>query len=358
MAAPQFLELKREFPLVLGGSLAEVVVRYEEFGRPRGDGRDTLVVFPALSAHSHLRSTAEDPVEGWWEEMVGPGRTFDTERWHIVCASLLGSCYGTTGGLSTDPRTGRPYGRDFPQITPSDQVHVHAALLDALGLKRVHAAIGASLGGMQVLQFAAEYPDRLDRFIAISMTAKTTPHTVALRRIGRLAILNDPAYMDGRYEPGRGPVSGIKLAREIGTILYRSRDEFNQRFSWDPIGPLGPAAKAFEVEQYLAAQADRFATRFDPNCYLTLSRCMDLMDLGQGCRSLKEGVLRIKARGLIVGVDRDALIPIDEQEAVFKTLRAAERDVRFERLSSVFGHDAFLKEFEWQKHHFAPFLEA
>jgi homoserine O-acetyltransferase/O-succinyltransferase len=358
MTAAQFVRIPREFPLVLGGSLPELVVRYEEFGARRGDGSNTLLIFPALSAHSHLRSTPEDPTEGWWEEMVGPGLAFDTNRWHVLCASNLGSCFGTTGPLTTDPKTGRPYGRDFPQITPSDMVHAQAALLDALGIRKIRAAIGASLGGMQVLQFAAEYPDRLDRFISISATAKTAPHTVALRRVGRLAIVSDPAYLDGRYETGKGPIAGLKIAREIGTIVYRSRDEFNQRFSWDPIGPLTASAKAFEVEQYLAAQADRFATRFDANCYLILSRCMDLMDIGAGCRSLKEGLLRIKAHGMIVGVDRDALIPIDEQEAVFRTLKAAEHHVRFERLSSVFGHDAFLKEFEWQFDRYVPFLTA
>lgn len=356
MTAAKFLRVEREFPLVLGGSLPELVVRYEEHGVRRGDGENTLVIFPALSAHSHVRSTPEDPTEGWWEEMVGPGLTFDTNRWHVVCASNLGSCFGTTGPLSNDPKTGRPYGRDFPQITPADMVHGHVALLDALGLKKVRAAIGASLGGMQVIQFAAEHPDRLERFITISATAKTTPHTVALRRIGRLAIISDPAYQDGRYEPGKGPIAGLKVAREIGTIVYRSRDEFNQRFSWDPTGPLTASAKAFEVEQYLAAQADRFAARFDANSYLILSRCMDLMDVGAGRRSVKEGLLRITAHGMIVGVDRDALIPIDEQAAVFGTLKAAERHVRFERLSSVFGHDAFLKEFEWQHDRYVPFL--
>jgi homoserine O-acetyltransferase/O-succinyltransferase len=356
MTAAKFIKIDREFPLVLGGSLPELVVRYEEYGERRGDGDNTLVIFPALSAHSHVASTPEDPTEGWWEEMVGPGKTFDTTKWHVVCASNLGSCFGTTGPLSTDPKTGRPYGRDFPQITPSDMVHAHAAVLDALGLKRVRAAIGASLGGMQVIQFAAEYPDRLDRFITISGTAKTTPHTVALRRIGRLAIVSDPEFKDGRYQTGEGPIAGLKIAREMGTIVYRSRDEFNQRFSWDPIGPLTASAKTFEVESYLAAQADKFSTRFDANCYLVLSRCMDLMDVGAGCRSLKDGLLRIKAKGLVVGVDRDALIPPEEQRAVFATLRAAEREVRFELLSSVFGHDAFLKEFEWQEERYVPFL--
>jgi homoserine O-acetyltransferase len=269
------------------------------------------MVFPALSAHSHLRSHPDDPSEGWWEEMVGPGRAFDTDRWHVLCASLIGSPYGSTSPLSTNPRTGRPYGPDFPPITPVDLARAHRLLLEALGIRRVHAVAGASLGGMQVLQFAADYPEALDRFIALSTTARTTPHTVALRRIGRQAILLDPAYAGGRYEPGHGPKTGLKLAREIGTILYRSRDEFNARFRHEPVGSFAPGDKTFEVESYLAAHGERFAPRFDANCYLILSKCMDLMDLGFGQPSLEAGIRRIEAKGLIIGVDRDALTPID-----------------------------------------------
>jgi homoserine O-acetyltransferase len=289
--------------------------------------------------------------------MVGPGRAIDTTRWHVLCASLIGSPYGSTSPLSEDPRNGGRFGPDFPPITPADLARAHKRLLDSLGLPRVHAVVGASLGGMQVLQFAADYPDAVDRFIAISMTARTTPQTVALRRIGRQAILGDRDYAGGRYEPGRGPLAGLKLAREIGTILYRSRDEFNARFRHEPVGRFGPADKTFEVESYLAAHGERFALKFDANCYLLLSRCMDLMDLGAGQPSLEAGITRIRAKGLVVGVDRDALIPIEEQELVARVLREAGRDVRFELLSSIFGHDAFLKEIDWQTPRFRAFFE-
>jgi homoserine O-acetyltransferase len=357
MPLPVFTDLREELRLALGRSLRDVRIRWEEWGRrsPRGD--NTIMVFPALSAHSHLRSSPEDPAEGWWEPMVGPGKAFDTERWHILCASLIGSPYGSTSPLSTDPATGRPYGPSFPPITPADQARAHKMLLDALGIRRVHAVVGASLGGMQVLQFAAQFPACLDRFIALSMTARTSPHTVALRRIGRQAILNDPAYANGRYEPGRGPLAGLKLAREIGTILYRSRDEFNSRFKDTPVGGFAPADRTFEVESYLAAHGERFAPRFDANCYLLLSKCMDLMDLGFGCASLDAGIRRIQAKGLVIGVDHDALTPYEEQEKVARVLQEAGRDVRLEKLSSIFGHDAFLKEFDWQTPRFRSFFE-
>jgi homoserine O-acetyltransferase/O-succinyltransferase len=358
MSSAAVVSIPGPFALVLGGSLPEITIRYEEWGVRRGNGDNTIVVLPALSAHSHLKSHAADPAEGWWEDMVGPGRAFDTQRWHVVCASLLGSPYGSTCPLSNDPRTEKPYGVSFPQITPSDLVHGHKALLDFLKLERVHAIAGSSLGGMQVLQFAAEYPGYVNRFLALSMTARTTPHTVALRRIGRQAILMDPAYRDGHYAPGNGPKRGLKLAREIGTILYRSRDEFNARFNHLPVGPLGPADVSFEVESYLNAHGARFSGRFDANCYLLLSRCMDLMDLGRGQPSLEDGIRRIRAKGLVIGVDRDALVPIDEQRFVAQVLRDAGRDVRFEELSSVFGHDAFLKEFDWLTPRFRAFFES
>jgi homoserine O-acetyltransferase len=354
---PAFTDLDGNFPLSLGGVLHGVRIRWEEWGRREGDGKNTILVFPALSAHSHLRSHDADASEGWWEAMVGPGRAFDTSRWHVLCASLIGSPYGSTSPLSTDPRTGRRYGPTFPAITPADLARGHKMLADALGLRRVHAVVGASLGGMQALEYAAEYPDAVDRFLVLSTTAKTTPHTVALRRIGRQAILLDPEYRGGWYEDGKGPRSGLKLAREIGTILYRSRDEFNARFSHAPVGGFAPGDKTFEVESYLAAHGERFAPRFDANCYLLLSKCMDLMDLGFEQPSLEAGIQRIRAKGLIIGVDRDALTPIDEQQRLANVLRKAGRDVRFEVLSSPFGHDAFLKEFDWQTPRFREFIE-
>jgi homoserine O-acetyltransferase len=356
MPLPAFTDLPGDFPLALGGSLRGLRIRWEEWGRRRAGGGNTIMVFPALSAHSHLRSHGDDPSEGWWEAMVGPGRAFDTDRWHVLCASILGSPYGSTSPLSPNPSTGRPYGPDFPPITPLDMARAHKRLLDALGIGRLHAVAGASLGGMQALQFAAEFPDAIDRFLVLSTTARTSPHTVALRRIGRQAILLDPAYKEGRYEAGQGPRSGLGVAREIGTILYRSRDEFNARFSHDPIGGFRPGDVTFEVESYLAAHGERFAPKFDANCYLLLSKCMDLMDLGFGQASLEAGIRRIKAKGLIIGVDRDALTPVDEQETLTRVLREGGRDVRFEMLSSVFGHDAFLKEFEWQTPRFRAFF--
>lgn len=351
---PRKIRVEREFPLSLGGSLPEIEIAYEEWGDPDAPPERTVLVMPALSASSHVRSHGGDPSPGWWEEMVGPGLGIDTDRFRVVAASILGSPFGTTSPLSSNPRTGMPYGRDFPQITPGDQARCHAWLLDALGIGRVHAVVGSSLGGMQALQFAAQFPDRLDRMVCTSATGKTTPGTVALRRVGRCAILNDPDYKDGRYDPSRPPARGLAVARELGMICYRSRDEFNQRFVWNPEGPYTASALTFEVERYLNYHGERFASAYDANCYLLLSRCMDLMDLGAGFGSYAEGVLRIRCSALIIGVDRDMLIPPSEQQHLAHLLESHGRDVHFEILPSIYGHDAFLKEFDW----FTPRLRA
>lgn len=346
------------FPLALGGVLPGLEITYEEWGDPDLPGDRTVVVVPALSASSHAASSDDDPTPGWWEPMVGPGRFIDTGRYRVLCASILGSPFGTTSPVTTNPRTGRPYGHEFPQITPADQAGVHARLLDHLGLDRVRAVVGASLGGMQALELGARFPERVGRVVAISATGKSTPGTVALRRVGRLAILVDPDYKDGDYEPGKGPRRGLAVAREIGTITYRSRDEFNQRFKWEPNGAYTAQSLTFEVERYLKAQGDRFVNRFDANCYLLLSRCMDLMDLGAGQTTYADGVLRIKGPVFIAGVDRDILIPVSEQRHLAHLLESHGVQVRFEVLSSVFGHDAFLKEYEWFGPRIRDFLEA
>ena len=208
MHLPAFTDLRGEFPLALGGVLHDVRIRWEEWGRREGGGKNTIFVFPALSAHSHLRSHAEDPTEGWWEAMVGPGRAFDTDRWHVLCASLIGSPYGSTSPLSIDPRTGKQYGPTFPPITPSDLARGTQETAGGARARPRPRGRGASLGGMQALQFAAEYPEAVDRFLVLSTTAKTTPHTVALRRIGRQAILLDPEYRGGWYEHGKGRGAG------------------------------------------------------------------------------------------------------------------------------------------------------
>ncbi|RLO08014.1 hypothetical protein DYB28_001039 [Aphanomyces astaci] len=307
--------------LQLGGSLSEVQVTYEEWGDQTLDDDRTIVIFPSFSHSSHAASNRDDPRPGWWENMIGPGKAINTSAFRVICPSVLGSPYGSTSPLTIDPTTGKPYRGTFPQITPADMVplaKVHAKLLDYLEVGRVHAVVGGSMGGMQAVQFASLFPDRLDRLVAISCTAQTTPGTVAFRRVQRLAILSDPAYNDGNYVPGV-PLPGMRVARELGMTCYRSREEFDSRFDWNPSGSTHFKDVTFDVENYMEYQAAKFARVFDPNCYLVLSKAMDLTNVGHGYSNLAAGVGRIKSDTLVIGVNQDLLVPPTEQATIVRT---------------------------------------
>jgi len=210
---------------------------------------------------------------------------------------------------------------------------------------------------MQALCLGANFPNRVQRIIGLCCTGRTSPATVALRRVQRSAILSDPEYKNGYYFPGPGPVNGLGVARELGTLCYRSRDEFNKRFDWNPEPPFSPQHLTFEVEKYLAAHAARFNTHYDANCYLLLSRCMDLMDLGRGFPNFAEGVKRITAKTYLIGFEKDMLIPIQETEQLAYLMGAHGNEVLFESHPSIFGHDSFLKEYAWMSPRIRNFLE-
>ena len=235
--------LPAPFVTALGASLPSVRIRVEAHGSPTLPAARTVVVFPSFSHSSHVASNADDPSPGWWQELVGPGRGIDTRHWRVLCCSVLGSPFSGTQPASTNPATGKEYRAAFPQLTPTDLARCHGAVLDAIGVggegsDPIHAVVGASLGGMQVLQFASLFPGRVSRAVAIACTGRTTPFTVGIRRMQRRAILADPGYHGGDYadHPKDGPWEGLRQAREIGTLFYRSRQEFDGRFAWEPSG--------------------------------------------------------------------------------------------------------------------------
>ncbi|KDO25831.1 homoserine O-acetyltransferase [Saprolegnia parasitica CBS 223.65] len=325
--------------MTLGGSLSEVSVTYEQWGDQTLPDERTIVIFPSFSHSSHVASNLDDPRPGWWENMVGPGKAINTSVFRVICASVLGSPYGSTSPLSINPATGTHYRASFPQITPADMATVHCMLLDHLGVQKPHAVVGGSMGGMQAVQFASLFPDRLERLVALSCTSQTTPGTVAFRRVQRLAILSDPAYNDGNYEFGVG-LAGMKVARELGMTCYRSREEFDTRFDWQPSGPRHFKELTFDVESYMDYQANKFARVFDPNCYLLLSKAMDLTNLGHGYQNLAEGVGRIEAETLIIGVKQDLLVPLNEQKTIVDILESYETPATLSVIDSKYGHDA------------------
>ncbi len=332
-----------ETPLALeyGGVLPRLEVAYETWGQLSRLKDNAVLICPAFSGHSHAQSHAGDPSPGWWEGLIGPGRAFDTERYFVVCTSLIGGSFGSTGPRSLDPATGKPWGGSFPIVSVRDLVAAQMRLIDHLGIAVLKAAAGGSLGGMETLELAIRYPGRVQKVLSASATDRTRPYTAAIRHLGRRMIQLDPAYQGGFYE-GPGPSAGLAIAREIGTLFYRSREEFNQRFKWQPVRPPNLRGITFDVESYLEHQGNKILADFDANSYLLLSLAMDLHDLWRGWEGREEALERVDAEFLILGVDEDRLIPIDEQEWMHHALITAERRSHFRRVSNHVGHDTFL----------------
>ncbi|MCU0229819.1 MAG: homoserine O-acetyltransferase [Acidobacteria bacterium] len=344
---------------VSGAELPGFELAYETWGTLAPDKDNAILLCTGLSASSHARSHSADPAPGWWERMVGEGAALDTRRYFVVCTNVLGGCFGSTGPASPCPADGRPWGLRFPVVTIQDMARAQARLLEHLGIERLHAVVGSSMGGMQALAFGALFPSRAARVAAISAPGRAYPLSIALRFVQRQAVMRDPQWQSGRYEPGRGPREGLRLAREIGTISYRSGPEWDQRFGRERLRPaptdVGPD---FQVEAYLVRQGERLAeSGFDPNSFLYLSKAMDLFDLGQDAASYEDGIARIHARTLVVGVTTDLLFPIHQQEELARILREAGREARFVRLDSVYGHDAFLIDVERFAAILQPFLD-
>ena len=343
-----------EAPLHLhrGGVVEQPVVAYECWGRLNSSRDNTVLLFTGLSPPAHAASSAEDPTPGWWESMIGEGRPIDTRRFFVVCVNSLGSPFGSSGPASVDPGTGRHYGTAFPEITVEDIATAGREALRSLGISRVAAVVGPSLGGMTVLAYCALFPDEVDQLVTISGAAHALPFAIALRSLQREIVRSDPAWRGGNYEPGRGPRLGLRLARKLGTITYRSAAEWNQRFGRRRVpataGLSGDFRPQFEVESYLEHQALRFADAFDANAYLYLSRAMDQFNLADhGGGSLAAAFARFRVRrALVIGVETDLLFPIDQQREIAEQLHAPGREVEFHAFPSLQGHDAFLVDLQ------------
>ncbi len=351
----QRFTLERRMTLEMGGVLPRVGVVYETWGTMSPDRDNVILICPAFSAHSHANSSPRDPSPGWWEGMIGPGKAFDTDRFFMVCSSLIGGSFGTTGPPSINPETGKPYANHFPVVTIRDIVEVQVKLLDHLGIDRLYAAAGGSLGAMETLELGVRHPGRCQRIIAIAGTDFTRPYTAAVRHIGRRALMLDPAYNGGDCEGG-APTEGLRLAREIGTLFYRSREEFNRRFAHTPINPPSREGISFDVQSYLDHQGQKAVGRFDVHGYMTLSLAMDLQDVWRGFESRSAALATCDATFYIVAVEEDRLIGSDEQEALHRTLIEHGVDSHWMPISSLVGHDAFLVEIERMNELIKPFL--
>jgi homoserine O-acetyltransferase/O-succinyltransferase len=357
-AARKYLKLDKPFPMRRGGVLDGVQLAYETWGELNTARDNAILIFTGLSPSAHAASSAQDSSPGWWEDMVGPGRPIDTNRFFVLCVNSLGSVFGSTSPASINPATGEPYRLSFPILTVEDIARGGFEVMQSLGIKQVKCVIGPSLGGMTVLAFAALFPNAAKHLISISGAARSTPFTIALRSLQREMIRKDPAWNGGNYAPNAVPVEGMRLARKLGMITYRSAKEWLQRFGRERASvehkPDDPFGIDFEIESYLENHAVKFIGQFDPNAYLYLSRAMDLFDLADhGEGSVPEALKRFTIeRALIIGVETDLLFPIDQQQELADGLSAAGKQVQFARLNSLQGHDSFLVDMD----HFRPVI--
>ena len=340
-----------DFVMRRGGRLPKVEIGYESWGKLSPNQDNAILIFTGLSPSAHAASNADDPTEGWWEYMVGPGKAIDTDRFHVICVNSLGGCFGSTGPSSLKPNSKKPYGTDFPELSIEDIAKAGHHAVNELGIEHLHSVIGPSMGGMTALAYALQYPDELDNLITISAACRALPFTIAARSLQREIIRCDPHWNGGHYSLDQEPLCGMRLARKLGLMSYRAAQEWRLRFNRARISEerqsKEPFGIEFEIESYLEHNAEKFSKTFDANSYLWLSRAMDLFDVAEHGGTVNAGLAKIHARrSLVVGIETDILFPIEQQAEIAEGLSKAGRATEFVRLDSIQGHDSFLVDSE------------
>jgi homoserine O-acetyltransferase/O-succinyltransferase len=334
------------FLLEGGGHLEEVTVAYETWGDLNESHTNAVLVLHALTGDAHAAGPpgVGHAARGWWDGLIGPGAAIDTDRYHVVCPNVLGGCQGTTGPASRSPE-GTPYGSRFPLITIRDQVAVEVALADRLGIEQWASVIGGSMGGMRVLEWCVDQPERVVRAVVLAVGAAASADQIALCSLQIRAIQADPAFQGGDYyENKRRPVDGLSIARGLGQFSYRTRDEFEQRFGREGQGEEEPLKGGrYAIESYLEHHGEKLAERFDPNSYLILSEAMNHHDVGRGRGGVGQALRRVRADMTVAGIASDRLYPLAQQQELVRQLPG--RPV-LSVIESVSGHDGFLLEIE------------
>ncbi len=375
-----FAEPPNEMLLDSGEKLGPITLAYETYGRLNASRTNAVLALHALSGDAHAAGIAadEDAISaadigfgardpaaiqrsrlGWWDNMIGPGKAFDTDKYFVICSNVIGGCRGSTGPSSINPRTGKPYALSFPVVTVGDMVRAQRQLIAHLGIERLLAVTGGSLGGMQALEWTVSYPDAVASAIPIATCARLSAQGIAFNEVGRQAIMSDPAWQGGDYYPGDGPVAGLAIARMIGHITYlsdesmrrkfgrrlRNKERYGYDFSLD-----------FEVESYLRHQGESFVKRFDANTYLYITKAIDYFDLANSHGSLVAAFRDVKARFLLISFSSDWLYPSYQSREIVRALKANDADVSYYEIDSAYGHDAFLLEEEVQTTLISGFL--
>ena len=329
-----------------GTRLAPVEVAYETWGALNEARSNGILILHAFSGDAHAAGISPQTGKpGWWDNMIGPGKAFDTNQYYVICSNVLGGCRGTTGPSSINPETGRPYGMSFPVITIRDMVRLQKMLIEHLGIQRLLTVTGGSMGGMQALEWAVSYPDAVVSAIPIATTARHSAQQIAFNEVGRQAIMADPDWNGGDYYAGTPPGRGLSVARMVGHITYMSDDSMRQKFGRRLRGKEAFGWNFdvdFEVESYLRYRGSEFVGRFDANSYLYITKAMDYFDLTNGSKSLSEALANVTARFLFLSFTSDWLYPSYQSQEMVRAMRGRNVDVAYCELPSNYGHDAFL----------------
>jgi homoserine O-acetyltransferase len=353
------LDKEEKFVLENGAKISGLKIAYEVYGKLNPDKSNAVLICHALSGDAHAAGFhAGDRKPGWWDELIGPGKAFDTDKYFIICSNVIGGCKGSSGPNSNDPATGKRYGLGFPIVSIKDMVSAQKRLVESFGVKKLLSVCGGSMGGMQALQWAVSFPDAIGSCIPIATTYKHSAQQIAFDEVGRQSIMSDPAWNGGNYYEKEYPASGLSVARMVGHITYMSNKSMERKF--------GRALKKkkfgyeftteFEVEGYLRYRGDSFVKRFDANSYLYLTKAMDYFDLQKG-KSLQRVFAGLSARFLVIAFSSDWLYPPAQSEEIVKALKMNGIDVTYCEVSSDCGHDSFLLEFNEETRLIKHFLK-
>lgn len=351
-AGTRYVALLSPFAMKRGGELLGARMAFETWGQLNEARDNAILIVTGLSPNAHAAANDGNPEPGWWEAMLGPGKPIDSNRWFVICVNSLGSCKGSTGPASINPDTGSEYRLAFPELSVEDGARAAHEVVHALGVEQLACVIGNSMGGMTALAYLLLHPGSARAHINVSGSARALPFSIAIRSLQREAIRLDPNWNNGEYDDLHYPENGMRMARKLGVVTYRSAMEWDGRFGRvrfdsecredDPFG------LEFEVERYLEGHARRFVHQFDPNCYLYLSRSMDWFDVAEyGDGDVLAALAKIRVElALAIGVRTDILFPLQQQEQIADGLRAGGADAQFLPLDSPQGHDAFLVDFD------------
>jgi homoserine O-acetyltransferase len=347
----QYAHFDEPLGLKGGGVLERFTLAYETYGHLNADHSNAVLICHALSGDAHVAGYyTSDPLEkpGWWDEAVGPGKMFDTNRYFVICSNVIGGCQGSTGPSSVAP-DGRPYGLRFPFVTVADMVAAQVRLMDRLGIERLFSVAGGSMGGMQALQWAIDYPERIASALFIASTPRSSTQNIAFNEIGRQAIYADPRWNHGDYYDGEAPASGLAVARMVGHITYMSESSLEEKFGrrlQDRDQLSYGFGTDFSVESYLHYQGEKFVERFDANSYLYITKALDYYDAADGYASLEDALKQTQCSFLVVSISSDWLYTAAQARELVDALRSVGREVDYHHIEATFGHDSFLVEVE------------